>query len=85
VDYKLPLQEAIEAPRARLWDGRKVELEARLDAATIEVLRDRGHDIDVSLPWIMRAGGMHGVAIDLKTGAMTGGCDPRRDGYVATA
>jgi gamma-glutamyltranspeptidase/glutathione hydrolase len=32
----------------------------------------------------MRVGGMQAVAID-PTGLMTGACDPRRDGYVATA
>jgi gamma-glutamyltranspeptidase / glutathione hydrolase len=84
VDYGLSLQEAIEAPRARLWDGRKVEAESRLDPATIEALRSRGHDIDVLLPWMMRVGGMHAVAIDPHSGAITGGCDPRRDGYLAT-
>ncbi len=85
LDFGLPLQEAIEAPRARLWDGRKVEIESRFDPAIVETLRARGHDIDVSLPWTMRVGGMQAVAIDQRTGAMTGACDPRRDGYVATA
>jgi gamma-glutamyltranspeptidase/glutathione hydrolase len=33
----------------------------------------------------MTVGGMHGIVIDPRSGAMTGGCDPRRDGYVATA
>jgi len=28
---------------------------------------------------------MQGVAIDPATGVMTGGCDPRRDGYVVPA
>jgi len=30
-------------------------------------------------------GGMQGVAIDAATGVLTGGCDPRRDGYVVPA
>lgn len=84
LDYGLPLQDAIEAPRARLWDGTKVEIESRLEAATVDALRQRGHDIDVSLPWTMRAGGMQAVSIDSETGVLTGACDPRRDGYVAT-
>jgi hypothetical protein len=28
---------------------------------------------------------MHGIAIDPVLGVMTGGCDPRRDGFVASA
>jgi gamma-glutamyltranspeptidase/glutathione hydrolase len=32
----------------------------------------------------MKVGGMQGIVIDPATGALTGACDPRRDGYVAT-
>jgi gamma-glutamyltranspeptidase/glutathione hydrolase len=31
--------------------------------------------------YTMKVGGMHGIAIDPATGAMTGAADPRRDGY----
>ena len=37
-------QAAIEAPRARLWDGRLVHAESRLADATIIALRARGHE-----------------------------------------
>lgn len=30
--------------------------------------------------WSIKVGGMHGVAIELATGVMTGGADSRRDG-----
>jgi gamma-glutamyltranspeptidase/glutathione hydrolase len=85
VDFGLAPQEAIEAPRARLWDGRVVLAESRFDAATLDALRERGHDIEVGEAWTMKCGGIHGIAIDLATGAKTGGCDPRRDGYVVPA
>jgi gamma-glutamyltranspeptidase/glutathione hydrolase len=78
------LQEAIEAPRARLWDGRQVEPETRIAAATLDALRKRGHDIMPGEGWTMRVGGMQAIAIDQGTGALTGAADPRRDGYVAT-
>lgn len=83
-DYGLPLQDAIEAPRARLWDGRRVDIETRLSSDVIEGLKARGHQIVCTEEWTMRVGGMQGIAIDSETGAMTGACDPRRDGYVAT-
>jgi len=85
LDFGLPLQQAIEEPRARLWDGRTVEPESRLNPAVLEALGRRGHSIQVGGPWTMRVGGMQAVAIDPATGRMTGACDPRRDGYVATA
>jgi gamma-glutamyltranspeptidase/glutathione hydrolase len=85
VDFCSPLQDAIEQPRARLWDGRRIEAETRIDPAVLQQLAGRGHAIAPGEAWTMRVGGMQGVAIEPTTGLMTGGCDPRRDGYVATA
>ena len=84
VDFKLGIQDAIEAPRARLWDGRRVEAENRIGTRVLDALRQRGHEIDANDAWTMHVGGMQGVAIDPETGAMSGGADPRRDSYVAT-
>lgn len=81
VDYGLALQQAIEAPRARLNDGRAVLLESRVEPQVLQELRARGHDLSGGPDWTMRVGGMQGVAIDPATGMLTGGCDPRRDGY----
>jgi len=81
VDYGLPIQQAIEAPRARLTDGREVTLETRVDSKVHAELRERGHDLTSGPDWTMKVGGMQGVAVDPATGTFTGGCDPRRDGY----
>ncbi len=85
VDFGLPIQDAIEAPRARLWDGKRVQVEGRVRPEVVDALKARGHDAEHYVPWTMSVGGMHGITIDPASGAMTGGCDPRRDGYVATA
>ena len=85
MDFGLGLQDAIEAPRARLWDGTKVDQENRISEAVMAQLAARGHGIGSAGPWTMQVGGMQGIAIDQATGAMTGAADPRRDGYVATA
>jgi gamma-glutamyltranspeptidase/glutathione hydrolase len=82
VDFGLALQDAIEQPRARLWDGRLVEPEARIDTAELNELARRGHEIATGAAWTMRVGGMQAVAIDPLTGLLTGAADPRRDGYV---
>jgi gamma-glutamyltranspeptidase/glutathione hydrolase len=81
VDYGLPLQQAIEAPRARLTDGTSVLLESRVAPDVHRELRARGHGITGGPDWTMRVGGMQGVAVDPDTGSFIGGCDPRRDGY----
>ncbi len=80
-DFGLLMQDAVEEPRGRLWDGKKVQVESRMPAATVEGLRKRGHDVEVVEPWTWVVGGMHGISIDPETGAKIGGCDPRRDGY----
>ena len=85
VDFGLGIQQAIEAPRARLWDGRRIQIESRISPDTIEALCKRGHAAEATAAWTPGVGGMHGIAIDPATGVMTGGCDPRRDGFVASA
>ena len=84
MDFGLGLQDAIEAPRARLWDGTRVQPEGRFPPAVLEALRARGHGIEAAPDWTMLVGGMQGIAINPDTGAMTGAADPRRDSYVAT-
>ena len=84
-DFGLAVQDAIEEPRARLWDGRKVHAESRFAPEVLAELQRRGHDVETGPAWTMRVGGMHAVAIDQSTGARIGGCDPRRDGYVVPA
>lgn len=85
VDFGLPIQDAIEAPRGRLWDGRLVTAETRFRPEVLAALERRGHEVERGPAWTMRVGGMHAIAIDQATGAKSGGCDPRRDGYVVPA
>jgi gamma-glutamyltranspeptidase/glutathione hydrolase len=84
LDFGLPLQQAIEAPRARLTDGRSVLLESRVEPKVHDELRQRGHQLNSGPEWTMQVGGMQGVAVDA-SGTFTGGCDPRRDSYVVPA
>ncbi len=84
IDHGLALQDAIDEPRARLWDGRRVLIESRVAPDTIAALRARGHEVDVGPPWEkMLVGGMQGIVRDPRTGVLSGACDLRRDGYVA--
>ncbi|MEM6742876.1 MAG: gamma-glutamyltransferase [Pseudomonadota bacterium] len=78
--YGLDLQAAVDAPRARLWDGSRVDLEQRVEAAAVERLRAAGHDIRPIEPFAMPCGGIHAVARDPETGVLHGAADSRRDG-----
>jgi gamma-glutamyltranspeptidase / glutathione hydrolase len=80
MDYGLNLREAIEAPRARLQDGREVVLEDRIAPDVVAELRRRGHEISQPAAFTMMCGGMQAVSRDPSNGALAGAADPRRDG-----
>lgn len=82
VDFGLPIQDAIEAPRGRLWDGTKVDVEGRIRPEVVAALVRRGHGATSVADYTMQVGGMQAVAIDPATKALTGAADPRRDSYV---
>lgn len=83
LDYNLPLNAAIDAPRARLWDGNLTYLEERFSAETIAQLRTGGHNIKLVDPYTRVVGGVQAVARNPQTGALLGAADARRDGYAA--
>jgi len=86
VDLGLDPQAALDAPR---WlSGRfalggprdLLNMEGRFPEATYAELERRGHVINRWGPWNESAGHAHGITIDLATGALAGGSDPRSDG-----
>jgi gamma-glutamyltranspeptidase/glutathione hydrolase len=86
LDFGLEIQSAIDAPRARLWDGRLVEIENRVSPEVIAALRERGHDAQpFPTPFTMRVGGMQAIRLDPETGRRSGAADPRRNGAVMVA
>ena len=80
LDFDMHIQAAIEAPRVRAFEGRRVDVEGRLDATVIDGLRARGHDVRVLAPWTWAVGGGHGIRFDASHHVLHGGADPRRDG-----
>lgn len=78
--FGLDLQAAIDAPRARLWDGRRVDLENRVEAGVVAELGARGHDIHRIEPFSMTCGGMQAIARDQGSGTLAGAADSRREG-----
>ena len=89
IDFQLPVQQAIEAPRFSLdaepnfyrpGSEVTVAIESRMPAATIEALKAMGHKLRVNPGW-GSIGHMQTIKIDPVTGAITAGGDPRRTGY----
>ena len=81
LEFGLNVQEAIEAPRVRVYRDRLVDAEARIPVETREALARRGHEVNAIDDWSWIMGGGQGIARDPESGALMAGADPRRDGY----
>jgi len=81
LEFGMNIQEAIEAPRVRVYRDRLVDAESRISAAARDDLGRRGHQVNVIDDWSWVVGGGQGIWRDPDTRALHGGADPRRDGY----
>ena len=79
--YGMDIQEAIEAPRVRVYTDRTVDAEARIPVDVRAALEARGHVLRLLPEYSWVVGGGQGVTRDPATGTLAGGADPRRDGY----
>jgi gamma-glutamyltranspeptidase/glutathione hydrolase len=83
VDSGLNPQSALDAPRFRWLDGRRVALETtRLPDETVQALRERGHEVVTEDDFFERGGHWGGGQYVYRDGdgTLVGGSDPRRDG-----
>jgi gamma-glutamyltranspeptidase/glutathione hydrolase len=81
LEFDMNVQEAIEAPRVRVYRDRLVDFEARIPDTTRAALAERGHQVNALDDWSWVVGGGQGIARDPNSGALMAGADPRRDGY----
>lgn len=81
LEFGMNIQEAIEAPRVRVYRDRLLDAEGRIAAETREGLARRGHQVNVVDDWSWVVGGGQGLVRDPESGALMAGADPRRDGY----
>jgi len=79
VDYDMPLQAALDAPRWRYREDGTVALEARLVEGIAPKLARRGHDVRVEPP---RSFGGSQVVRN-RGGTLSGATEPRKDGHVS--
>ena len=83
VDSGLNPQAALDAPRFRWLEGKRVALETeRIPAEVVEGLRERGHEIVEEGGFFSEGGHWGGGQFIYRTdeGTLIGGSDPRRDG-----
>jgi gamma-glutamyltranspeptidase/glutathione hydrolase len=83
IDYKMGIQEAIEAPRFYVRDtDKELSIEARVPEATVKALTEMGYSVKKLGEFDLFFGGAQGIVIDPRTRKRIGGADPRRDGVV---
>jgi gamma-glutamyltranspeptidase/glutathione hydrolase len=79
VDWDMDAQEAVSAPRFHhQWRPDVLELEAEVPADVVQALAARGHTVRATDEI---TSGVEAIAVDPKTGRMSGGADPRRDSF----
>jgi gamma-glutamyltranspeptidase / glutathione hydrolase len=81
-DHGLFLEEAIRAPRMHCMTG-VIYLEARIPQQVRSTLIRQGYRIHLKKNFDLYFGGAQGVAIDPKTGMLSGAADPRREGAIS--
>lgn len=90
LDFEMPIQEAIEAPRFVLdaepnfykpGAAITVAMERRVSSQTRDRLQAVGHTMRALPEFTAAVGGMQGILTDPRKGTMAGGADPRRAGY----
>ena len=81
IEFHADPQLAVEAPRFRLFEETRMQIEDRVPAAVRSELTARGHALELVGDYSMLVGGGQCVMIDPDTGARLAGADPRRDGY----
>jgi gamma-glutamyltranspeptidase/glutathione hydrolase len=81
LEFGMNIQEAIEAPRVRVYRDRLIDAEARIPGEVRTALAGRGHQVNEIPEWSWIVGGGQGIVRDRESGALMAGADPRRDGY----
>jgi gamma-glutamyltranspeptidase/glutathione hydrolase len=90
LDFHLPVQEAVEAPRFTLdakpnfykpGSAISISIENRIPDASLRTLESWGHHLNVVPGFASSAGRMQTIVVDLEKGTMAAGADPRGTGY----
>ena len=80
IDFKMNLQEAVDAPRIRHIQGKEVYLEEGISSKAASALKERGHDIIDSLPSVNQVGGGQAIYLNRAQNVLFGASDRRKDG-----
>jgi gamma-glutamyltranspeptidase/glutathione hydrolase len=80
VDFKMNLQEAVDAPRIRHMQGMEVYLERGIAAEIASALKQKGHHVVQESTTINQVGGGQAIYLDRGQNVLLGASDRRKDG-----
>lgn len=80
IDYHMPLQLAIDAPRITQFEKGNLMVEGRILYPTYKKLEELGHKMELKNEYDNYFGGVQAVQYDYDNNSLIGGADPRRDG-----
>jgi len=80
IDFKMNLQEAVDAPRVRHLEGKEVFVEDGISSHTKSTLTEKGHEIVQAAPAVNQVGGGQAVYLDRGQNVLFGASDRRKDG-----
>ena len=81
IEFGMDPQQAIEAPRFRVFEKTRMQIEDRISSTHRDQLTARGHVLEPVGDYSILVGGGQSVMIDPESSARIAGADPRRDGY----
>lgn len=80
IDFKMNIQEAVDAPRLRHVQGKDVYLEEGISRKAASSLKERGHHIIDGPPSVNQVGGGQAIYLDHAQNVLLGASDRRKDG-----
>ena len=80
IDFKMNIQEAVDAPRLRHVQGKEVYVEEGISSITALALKEKGHHIIDVPPSVNQVGGGQAIYLDRAQNVLLGASDRRKDG-----
>ena len=80
IDFRMNLQEAVDAPRVRHLKDTEVYVEEGIAEKTIGALSQKGHRIMTRVPEVNQVGGGQAIYFDRDQDVLLGASDRRKDG-----
>ncbi len=80
IDFRMNLQEAMDAPRVRYLKGMDVYMEDGISKKAVTALAQKGHQIITETPRVNQVGGGQAIYYDRDQNVLLGASDRRKDG-----